>query len=203
MMATDKRHAILMAGKSLILSRGFTATSIDAICAEVGITKGAFYYFFKSKVVFAEELLEHSWQPVWDTQSSLQNDAEHVGDTLNKHIDFMVNFILEDGRLMGILMQELATGHPILRDKLQNYFHKWNSILVSMIEIVKEQYHPTVSIDSNSLMTFIVMTIEGVPQIHNQLGIDAVRKGIRHLKHYLSLTLHIPPDILIDNASFL
>ena len=189
MVEKETRNAIMQMGKSLILSQGYTATSIDAICTNIGITKGAFYYFFKSKAAFAEELLDYGWQPIWDMQNTLQDDSTDVMIILNKHINFMVGFILEEGYLMSILMQELAPKHPQLQDKIQGYFRDWTKILTSIIEIAKQRHHPNAQFESSSLMEFIVMTIEGVPQIHRQLGGEAVNRAIEHLKRYLNIIL--------------
>ena len=45
---TTKRH-LLEAGISLIRKKGFHATSVDEICLEAEVTKGAFFHYFKSK----------------------------------------------------------------------------------------------------------------------------------------------------------
>lgn len=190
-MEKDTRQAILLAGKSLILQHGYTATSIDAICSEVGITKGAFYYFFASKAAFVEELLDHDWQPVWDTQESLEDSTNDVMTILYDHIDYMVEFILVDGRLMGILMQELAPKKPELREKLRNYFRRWTQILTSIIEVAKQRQQVP-EVDAVSLMEFIIMTIEGVPAINNQLGKEAIKRAIVHLKAYIHIVLESP-----------
>jgi TetR/AcrR family transcriptional repressor of nem operon len=43
------RTAIMDAAQGLILQQGFAATSIDEIIERTGVTKGAFFYHFKSK----------------------------------------------------------------------------------------------------------------------------------------------------------
>lgn len=51
------RERILDAAHDLVLRQGFGATSIDQVLAEAEITKGAFYYHFKSKVDLARALV--------------------------------------------------------------------------------------------------------------------------------------------------
>ena len=48
---------ILDAAQSLILDRGFAATSVDAIQEAAGISRGTFFYHFPSKDDLAKELL--------------------------------------------------------------------------------------------------------------------------------------------------
>ena len=49
MTATDTRTRIMDIAEASILTKGFDATSIDEIVAAAEITKGGFFYHFKSK----------------------------------------------------------------------------------------------------------------------------------------------------------
>ena len=48
----QSKERILAGAKELFLARGYAATTVDAICEKVGLTKGSVYYFFDSKVGF-------------------------------------------------------------------------------------------------------------------------------------------------------
>lgn len=50
----ERRNEILDAAESLFVSKGYAGTTIIAILEAVGISKGAFYYYYKSK----EEVLD-------------------------------------------------------------------------------------------------------------------------------------------------
>lgn len=41
--------ALVAAARELFVDGGFSATSLDAICARAGVTRGAFYHHFKNK----------------------------------------------------------------------------------------------------------------------------------------------------------
>ena len=43
------RERLLQAAFTLLRTRGFTATSVDDLCAAAGVTKGAFFHHFPSK----------------------------------------------------------------------------------------------------------------------------------------------------------
>ena len=68
------RTAIMDAAQDLILQQGFAATSIDQIIERTGVTKGAFFYHFKSKSDLAHALVER-YAAV---------DAEHLERTLDR-----------------------------------------------------------------------------------------------------------------------
>jgi len=58
---SDKREAVLNAGRTLLLKQGFRATSMEAIAAEAGIAKATLYKYYGDKdavfVALATELL--------------------------------------------------------------------------------------------------------------------------------------------------
>ena len=56
--STDTKERILDAATNLFSTHGFNGTSIDDILTAVGITKGAFYYYFKSKEHLCETVLD-------------------------------------------------------------------------------------------------------------------------------------------------
>lgn len=54
--ATKER--ILAAAEQLVFERGYAGTSLDEIIEKVGLTKGAFFYHFKSKADLAQGVIE-------------------------------------------------------------------------------------------------------------------------------------------------
>ena len=45
----ETKRKLVDAGVSLMRHRGFNATTVDDICTAAGVTKGAFFHYFKSK----------------------------------------------------------------------------------------------------------------------------------------------------------
>ena len=56
--ATETRERLLDAAENLINEQGFAATSIDRIIEGAGVTKGTFFYHFKSKDGLARALID-------------------------------------------------------------------------------------------------------------------------------------------------
>ena len=46
---TTAKEKLLKAAFSLMVSRGYPATTVDEICSEAGVSKGSFYHSFKTK----------------------------------------------------------------------------------------------------------------------------------------------------------
>jgi TetR/AcrR family transcriptional repressor of nem operon len=59
-MPTDinSRQAILDAGQRTIAHKGWAAVGLNELLAEAGVPRGSFYYYFKSKDVFGEAMMQ-------------------------------------------------------------------------------------------------------------------------------------------------
>jgi len=62
----ETRARIMESAIKLFSNRGFTASSVDDICAEAGISKGAFYHHFESKQALFLALLDGWLQAIDD-----------------------------------------------------------------------------------------------------------------------------------------
>ncbi|MBO9712915.1 TetR/AcrR family transcriptional regulator [Sphingomonas sp.] len=54
----ERRQRIALAAYRCFVREGFAAASVDSICAEAGISKGAFYVHFKSKEALVHAVAE-------------------------------------------------------------------------------------------------------------------------------------------------
>ena len=52
-----RRDVIVDTAESLFIGKGFNNTSVDEIVTKLGVAKGTFYYYFKSKEEILDELL--------------------------------------------------------------------------------------------------------------------------------------------------
>jgi AcrR family transcriptional regulator len=57
----ERRNEFLGAAQRLFIERGYFTTSIDDICKEMGVAKGLFYYYFKSKEDLVEAIVDELW----------------------------------------------------------------------------------------------------------------------------------------------
>lgn len=71
---TPTRERILDTAHDMVLRQGYAATSLDQILGHAGVTKGAFFYYFKSKDDLARALFERY----------LQGDREVLEQTVQR-----------------------------------------------------------------------------------------------------------------------
>ena len=61
---SPQRSLLLDAAKHLMLSKGYSGTTVDEVCASAGVTKGSFYHHFESKEALALALIDHYFSEV-------------------------------------------------------------------------------------------------------------------------------------------
>ena len=188
---STKRDDLLRSGKDLVLSKGFAATSVEEICEAAGVTKGAFFHYFKSKVDYGMQLLDYTWEPMHQMQARERGDEALPLDQLHDYIDFATDFVRADARLMGILMQELRESNPEVARKGQGVFGSFVEHMHALVAEAKNRYAPDADFDTREVNAFIIATIEGIPTIVGQMGEQHVDPTLKHLKGYLDILFHI------------
>jgi TetR/AcrR family transcriptional repressor of nem operon len=122
---TDSRHEsktkLLDAALHVIRAKGYTATRIEDICAEAGLTKGSFFHHFKNKEELALAAAAH-WGAI---TSGLFASAPYrsLSDPLSRllaYVDFrkaiLQGELAEFTCLVGTMVQEVYETHPPIRD---------------------------------------------------------------------------------------
>jgi AcrR family transcriptional regulator len=94
----ETRAHILEAALRRFANHGYSAASVDEICADAGVSKGAFYHHFPSKQALFLELL-NEWLDTIDAGFETAR-KESVPETLLAFIDMFPGiFAAADGRL--------------------------------------------------------------------------------------------------------
>lgn len=117
----DARTRLLEAARDVIRRKGFAATTVDDLCREAGVTKGAFFHHFKSK-----DALGVAAAGFWaETTGALFEAAPYHApdDPLERvlaYIAFRRAIISDDipafTCLVGTLAQEVHATAPDIRD---------------------------------------------------------------------------------------
>lgn len=114
------RDKILDATFRLVRERGFTATSVDDLCAAAGVTKGAFFHHFDSKESLGIAAAEHWSARTGAFFAAAPYHAER--DPLNRvlgYLDFRKAILRGDVAeftcLIGTMVQEVHESSPPIR----------------------------------------------------------------------------------------
>jgi TetR/AcrR family transcriptional regulator, transcriptional repressor for nem operon len=124
--SADTRVRLLAAAYSLILRKGYPATSVDEICHASEVSKGSFYHFFKSKESMALAVLEHHMaeakQVIEKGLDAAGLDGAQRAIRYVKHVEDSAEELWRDGCLIGSLALELAETHPDIRERISEIF---------------------------------------------------------------------------------
>ncbi len=117
----DARNRLLEVARDILRTKGFAATTVDALCDAAGVTKGAFFHHFKSK-----EDLGVAVADFWtETTSTFFEEAPYhmPSDPLERILAYIAfrRAIITDNIpgftcLVGTLAQEVHSTAPKIRD---------------------------------------------------------------------------------------
>ena len=166
----ETRERILAVAESAVLAKGFSATSIEEIIAEVGITKSGFFYHFKDKGELAKGLLVR----YLDRDTLLLDEIFRRGDEL--HTDPLHGFLIAL-KLFAEMMSDLPKAHPgclaasfAYQDQLFNREIRelnaggvlaWRKRFRAKFEEISESYPPKQEIDLDALADMAATLVEG------------------------------------------
>lgn len=107
----DKEKAIIEAAIKLFATKGFASTSIQEIVTESGISKGAFYLYFKSKDALLIAILEYYFDRVQKNVEAFKNEEIPPREKFLKQLLALFNTLLEHKEF--IIMQSREQAIPL------------------------------------------------------------------------------------------
>ncbi|MCB5190791.1 TetR/AcrR family transcriptional regulator [Methylobacillus arboreus] len=159
------RDRILQIARDLILSRGFSAMTIDMVCIQANITKGGFFHHFPNKEVLGEAVLQQFWQDAHDRQQHI-DETPHTSrlERLTAYVDHAIIAYqdpqLSQGCMLAIFTMGLEETNPRLFQVSQDYFQQWRSELIGMFDQVKAE-QKLAAFDAVAWAELYIATLEG------------------------------------------
>ena len=133
--ATDTRRRVLATARNLFSSHGYNGTSLSDLLDAVGITKGAFYYYFKGKDTLCQVVLE---QAVEEFHPLAKAAAETAGpDSLSRWLTLIVQQAAEgqwlNFRLLTRLTIECADLPPVCQEQLVSFWQWYQGFFETLL----------------------------------------------------------------------
>lgn len=201
------RTAIMDAAQDLILQTGFAATAIDAVIARAGITKGAFFYHFKSKTDLAHALIErYAAKDAAVLERHLQRAETLSRDPLQQMLICFGLFEADMAALAapypGCLYASFTYEAQLFDDAtlalVRQVFAGWRARVAAKLRDVAALYPPRLPADIDSLADMSLAIAEGA-YVLSKVNRDpqAVAAQFRHYRNYLEL-LFTPAASALD-----
>jgi TetR/AcrR family transcriptional repressor of nem operon len=200
----ETRERILEAAEALVLERGFGGTSVDAVLARTGITKGAFFHHFKSKAALAQALLERYVERDDALLDELIARAERLArDPLQQYLLFVG--LLEEllrgldaphpGCLVASYVYELHAFDEHTRRALATSFARWQRTLGAKLEAAFQSRTPRLETTPGQLVDNLLCAFEGGVILARMADRPAtLAEQIRQHRNYVELLFPSPGD---------
>jgi TetR/AcrR family transcriptional repressor of nem operon len=161
------RLEILQKSFELIYAKGYQNTSIDDILATTRLTKGAFYYHFKSKDEMGLAIINELMKPVLNR--SLIQPLMNASDPSKAIYDMMYGLLMENpflrveyGCPAANFSQEMTPWNADFSLALNEVTDSWKKALSKVIEQGKRSGHFRHDVPARQVTLFILTGYWGV-----------------------------------------
>ena len=196
----DAKAKLLAAALSVIRTKGYSATSVDELCAAVGVTKGAFFHHFRSKEELAVAAADH-WS---ETTGALFANApfhDHADplDRLLAYVGFRKALLKGDVSeftcLVGTMVQETYETAPAIRDACERSIAGHAATLEADIAAAMNARSMSPEWTARSLALHTQAVIQGAFILAKAKGgAEIAIDSIDHLDRYMRLLFNSNSD---------
>lgn len=189
--AEATRLTILQKAFELIYGKGYQVTSVDEIIATTKVTKGAFYYHFKSKdemgLAIINEILKPSLTRSFIEPLEKEADPLHAIYKLLYHLLMRDEFLkVEYGCPASNFTQEMAPWNKLFSEALEDLTSRWEKLMITTLENGKKRGEIRRDVNSKQVIRFIMSGYWGIRNFGKLSNSkEAYKPWLKELKSYL------------------
>jgi TetR/AcrR family transcriptional regulator, transcriptional repressor for nem operon len=196
-MAEASGQKLLDAAVHVIRSKGYSGARVEDICAEAGLTKGAFFHHFVSKEACAIAAAAHfaaNADALFDAAPYNQL-ADPRGRVLG-YVDFRKAILQGElpqfTCLLGTMVQEAYDSHPAIRAASDHYISEHAERLEADIAEAKARYAPDAAWTPASAALYSQAVLQGAFILAKaKHGPQVAADCLDHLRRYFEILLPI------------
>lgn len=195
------RERILDGAQRLVIERGFTATTVDAVLAASGASKGAFFHHFASKDDLGRALVERYAAADVEHLERFMTAAEAASDDPAEQLVAFVALFEEAADELaseqaGCLYVSFVCEKQLVdngtRSLIVDAVIAWRERLAEKLEAAIAARPSRISVDVTSVADLVFTTFEGGFILARTLEDPSLLRGqLVHLRHYLQLLLGV------------
>lgn len=184
------RQRILKICFDLIYKQGYQATSIDEIIKQTTLTKGAFYYHFKTKEIMGLALLQEFIGPALEKRvfHSLRHTTNFRLSIYKSIAELLEDTAFFDSRYgcpLVNLIEEMAPLNPKFSKVMADFYDDWHREIA--LSIQNNLNLCTTDLErSNQIATFIISGYHGIRSIGKLKGAPIYQSYLHELQNYLN-----------------
>jgi TetR/AcrR family transcriptional repressor of nem operon len=160
------RERILDAGVNVMYSQGYLGSGIRQIMAEANAPQGSFTNHFRSKEVFAAEVLERYFgHTKMLVARALGDETLRPLERLRRYFDIISGLLLEDEFTRGCLIGDFSLEAPphseLVRQRLIAVFAEWRELFAACVREAQVSREIATTISADDLSDFLLASWEG------------------------------------------
>ncbi|SDF91905.1 DNA-binding transcriptional regulator, AcrR family [Pedobacter terrae] len=187
--AAGTKFLILNNSLELIYKKGYQSTSIDDIIATTNLTKGAFFYHFKSKEEMGLAIINEIFYPKVQ-EEIVQRLAKiaNITDQIYRAFHFV---LLESPLLIAYgcpvvnLIEEMSPVNNSFKKALSRLIKKMHGAVEQTLLTAQAEHQIRKDVDCKRVATFLLTGYSGVRNMGKVLGKESYTHFLRELKIYL------------------
>jgi TetR/AcrR family transcriptional repressor of nem operon len=201
------KEKILDAAHGIIMEKGLSTMSLDRVLEKTGLTKGAFFYHFKSKDDLICALMGRHAQTESTILDQVVERAARMSRDPLQQLLIAMSLLIEEaeevaevspgdpnpGCLFGLYAYELESFLPEIRDIMQETAMHWREVLRNQFNRIGATYPPRLEVNLDGLADNLLATYEGGLIMGRMLSDP--RQLVIHLRNYRAFVelLFTPP----------
>ena len=193
--AKASAERLLDAAVHIIRSKGYSAARVEDICAEAGLTKGAFFHHFASKEACAVAAAAHfaaRAEALFDAApyTLLPDPRARVLGYVEFRRAILQGELPQFTCLLGTMVQEADDTHPAIREACDRYISEHAERLEADLKQAKALYAPGAAWSEESAALFSQAVLQGSFVLaKTKYGPKVAADCLDHLKRYFEALL--------------
>jgi AcrR family transcriptional regulator len=131
---SSARERLLESAKRLFSQRGYYATSVEDIVESAGLSKGAFYFYFKSKEELFKSLVEEMHLSIVKRLENFLERELPLEDALIEHAKVFLEDIYQNRHIAQIFLFQLVGTNEEFRELYYTKIAHWRELLAKMVD---------------------------------------------------------------------
>lgn len=193
----ETKERLLAAAETLILEKGYSGMSLDALLEETTLTKGAFFHHFDGKAALARAVLERYAGNDNDLFVEFAERADRLSDDPLERVFIFLRLFEEyldglggpfPGCIFASYTYESRQFGPDVADYIRDSLDAWIGLCEVKFAALIESRPPAEEISARQLAEMITSIIEGGFIMANAMGDAAwVQRQVAEFRRYVRL----------------
>ncbi len=160
-------HQMQLTGLKLFYKNGYYNTSIDEIIKELSLSKGAFYYHFRSKEDFFIQIIENLlvkkvYSALIEPIEAHENTVDLIINCFDNALETAVHNEMDFGFVLSNFINEFNGKNDLIMKHLNEIIQIWEVTMIAAIQRGKFNGYIDRHVDTEGVALFLISAFIGV-----------------------------------------